>query len=493
MSVTRILVNVSGLERPQAVVDQVRQAIARMAGAFDVGLLLVRAEGAPEGPDDRAAGSETIVVETPNAPGRGECVKLAIRYASLNGYQVLVDLRDEGPSAIALLPDLVSRILSGTVHGAFGSPLVGRAKGRFPWRPGRLRRARAEIVSSLHRMLLKSDVADFVPPVRAWSIKALGALPYERNADDDVFDTQLFLQMRLKGLELAGLRLEGPLASPRRGPGLGAVWRMLRCCVRYRLHLLSIFYQREFDVDPDLRYYEPKLGYPSSHTTAIERVPAGARVLDLGCNEGEVAKELKKKACHVVGVDFFPVRTRQNFDVFVRQDLDDLQPLTALGSFDCVLLLDVIEHLDKPEDFLERLRGLLGATRPLFVVTTANVAFIVTRLQLLLSSFNYGKQGVLDLTHKRLFTYGSLRRAFEQAGYDIGRVGGIPAPFPKAFGMNALARLLLMINVLLIRFSRSLFSYQIYLEAVPRPSLDDVLRRSLAGRRARGAAGEDPQ
>ncbi len=40
---------------------------------------------------------------------------------------------------------------------------------------------------------------------------------------------------------------------------------------------------------------------------------------------------------------------------------------------------------------------------------------------------------------------------------------------------------MLSLNQLLILFSRSLFSYQIYLEAVPRLALDEILRRSLRG------------
>ena len=66
------------------------------------------------------------------------------------------------------------------------------------------------------------------------------------------------------------------------------------------------------------------------------------------------------------------------------------------------------------------------------IVTSGNIGFIVTRLMLLLGSFNYGARGVLDLTHTRLFTFGTLKRLFEQAGYRIEEVQGIPAPFPLA-------------------------------------------------------------
>ena len=46
------------------------------------------------------------------------------------------------------------------------------------------------------------------------------------------------------------------------------------------------------------------------------------------------------------------------------------------------------------------------------VVSTGNVAFIVVRLMVLVGQFNYGRRGILDLTHARLFTFGTFRRLF---------------------------------------------------------------------------------
>ena len=82
---------------------------------------------------------------------------------------------------------------------------------------------------------------------------------------------------------------------------------------------------------------------------------------------------------------------------------------------------------------------------------------------LLLGFFNYGSRGILDLTHTRLFTFATLRNLFEQSGYRIDEIRGIPAPFPLALGDTALARFLVRVNGLLIRLSRSLFAYQIFM------------------------------
>jgi hypothetical protein len=103
-----------------------------------------------------------------------------------------------------------------------------------------------------------------------------------------------------------------------------------------------------------------------------------------------------------------------------------------------------------------------------------------------LGNFNYGKRGILDLTHTRLYTFGSFKRLFEQCGFDIGRMAGIPAPFPKALGLGAVSRVLLAVNQGLMWLSKGLFAYQIFLTATPRPSLDGLLDASIetAGEKA---------
>jgi len=65
---------------------------------------------------------------------------------------------------------------------------------------------------------------------------------------------------------------------------------------------------------------------------------------------------------------------------------------------------------------------------------------------------------------------------FNQAGYEISDIQGIPAPFPLAIGNNWLSRSLLKINQYLIRVRAEIFSYQIFLIVSPLPTLEDILR-----------------
>jgi len=148
------------------------------------------------------------------------------------------------------------------------------------------------------------------------------------------------------------------------------------------------------------------------------------------------------------------------------------------------VLLDVIEHLRSPERFVASLADAMSPKTTL-VVTSPNIAFLVTRAMLSLGQFNYGKRGILDLTHTRLFTFGSLRALFEQVGFQLIRAKGIPAPYPLAVGNNWIAKILLMINQLLIRISKGLFAYQIYYEFHCSPSLGYLLHSAERSAEAR--------
>jgi hypothetical protein len=140
------------------------------------------------------------------------------------------------------------------------------------------------------------------------------------------------------------------------------------------------------------------------------------------------------------------------------------------------LCLDVIEHLASPERFLDQLYESLSKNPEVeLLISTANIGFIVPRLMHLLGQFNYGKRGILDLTHTRLFTFSSFRRCLEQAGFRIHEMQAVPAPFPLAFGDNRFSRGLLALNSFLIRFSRGLFAYQMFVRAKPLPTVPFLL------------------
>ncbi len=84
------------------------------------------------------------------------------------------------------------------------------------------------------------------------------------------------------------------------------------------------------------------------------------------------------------------------------------------------------------------------------------------------------------MTHTRLFTFRSLKRLLRDHGFRIKAIRGVPAPFPRALGDGRLGRAALSVNQALIGLSKTLFAYQIYVEAETTPDADFVLETSKA-------------
>ena len=182
-----------------------------------------------------------------------------------------------------------------------------------------------------------------------------------------------------------------------------------------------------------------------------------------------------KKNCNVVGID---KTNNDNKDLheFIFHDLNLGVPSIDYSKYDYILILDLIEHLNNPEKFLKDLKDKLkNNNKAKIVITTPNIAFIIIRVMLFFGQFNYGKRGILDKTHTRLFTYTTLKRLVIQSDFLLVSSKGIPAPYPLAIGENFFSKCLTNLNLLLIKISKSLFSYQIMYEIKPNMSLDSLI------------------
>ena len=168
-----------------------------------------------------------------------------------------------------------------------------------------------------------------------------------------------------------------------------------------------------------------------AHAKLLDAVGREKRVLDVGCSSGYHAAPLAARRNPVVGVELDAAAAR-DAQAFCEQvllgDVETMDLPLEPGSFDVVLLGDVIEHLRDPVDTLRRLRRFLRPGGRL-VLSTPNVANWAIRLSLLAGRWRYTERGILDRTHTHLFTRTTLREAIEGAGYVVDRID-FSAPVP---------------------------------------------------------------
>src|SRR5207253_10882565 len=130
---------------------------------------------------------------------------------------------------------------------------------------------------------------------------------------------------------------------------------------------------------------------------------------DLGAATGYVSAEVAKRARLGVAVDV-EAPAQAGDAVPLAMDLNgDFDVALGRNRFDAAVVLDVIEHLDEPELAVERVARVLKPGGKL-LASTANISYFVMRALLLFGVFNYGKRGILDRTHKRLFNVRTFRR-----------------------------------------------------------------------------------
>lgn len=161
-----------------------------------------------------------------------------------------------------------------------------------------------------------------------------------------------------------------------------------------------------------------------SHMLVYNLIKPLSKVLDLGCATGYFAKELKKKHCHVTGVDVNKEAVVEARTWCVKTYQGDLERATALpipkNTYDYVLLLDVLEHLNNRQTLLEQIRQWIADDGRL-IISTPNIAHISIRLKLLFGDFTYSDYGILDETHVYFFTKQTLMKLLHASGWEIER------------------------------------------------------------------------
>lgn len=425
------------------------------------------------------------VLRNPANLGYGGNQKLGYRYAIANRFDVVALLHGDGQYAPECLTALLEPFRGADPpDAAFGSRMLtpgGALKGGMPV----YKFIGNKVLTFVQNRLLGSRLSEFHTGYRAYAVPALVKIPFELNTNDFHFDTEIIVQLFFSGARVVELPVPTHYGDEvSHVDGLRYAWNVVKASLKSRLIRMGIFFDPRFAVEraPGANRVS-KLDFASTHSLAFAHVPRESIVLDLACADGSLAEKLyREKKCEVVCVDVEPDRAVPGC-AYEACDLDGPLPDVPWERFDMVIALDVIQHRNSPEGFLERLRERLsGNSKAAILLSSGNVCFFVTRLMMLAGQFNYGRRGILDLTHTRLFTVGSLRRVLRYAGYEILREDYVPAPYPLALGLNGLSRALVGLNRALARLLPGLFAYQILCLVRPRPSSEWLLKQATEAR-----------
>lgn len=412
--------------------------------------------------------------------GYGGNQKVGYTYAIENGYDAVVMVHGDGQYPPEFIPQMLAPIMAGQADAVFGSRMINKKDAIAGGMP-RYKFYGNIILTWLQNRMIGTRLSEFHSGFRAYSVAALKKIPFRYNSNVFHFDTDIIIQLADNKLNIKEIPIPTHYGDEVcHVNGMEYAFDVMLSTVQSRIQRFGILYDPKFDYEEAVSYPD-KSYFDSSHTFALGQVRPKERVLDIGCGEGYVSSKLRAQGCNVTGCDWrVNDDMNKHYDAVFATDLNDPE-FAAVDTqhFDVIMLLDIIEHLQNPERFLEGLHGWCVVDNPRVVITTPNIAFFIQRIMLLLGQFNYGKRGTLDKTHTRLFTFGSLRRILKNAGFNITSIEGIPAPFPLAFGNNWFSRRVLKLNWLLIRVSRTLFSYQIAVVARPVPTLEMLVKRAI--------------
>lgn len=192
-------------------------------------------------------GLETISL--PHNVGYGGNQKVCYLEALRQNADVVVMLHPDGQYDPMLLPELISPIVAGEAEMVLGSRMLipgGARRGHMPL----YRYASNKALTWIENAMLGTSFSELHTGYRAYSRRFLETVPFMRNSDDFVFDTQVIAQAVAFGQRVVEIPIttryfaEASSTSMRANIryGLGTLWAM----ARFRLHRSGVVPSRLF-------------------------------------------------------------------------------------------------------------------------------------------------------------------------------------------------------------------------------------------------------
>jgi len=423
------------------------------------------------------------IFKTPYNLGYGGNQKMGYSYAVKQGFDIVVLLHGDGQYAPEFLPAILAEYDDPANSAVFGSRF---AAGCAPLRGGMplYKWIGNRILTKIQNLLAGSGLSEMHSGYRSYRVDCLKRLPFEKNSDDFHFDAEIILQHIKAGLKIR----EVPISTFYGDEicyvnGIQYAWNCLKTAVKFRLMGYGVFFDPKFDVDiGNSTVYTSKAAETSLHYYLRNvNVKPGSFIVDIGGGDGSAVAKYFAASNRVYCVDAKATDFKKPDGVKrISFDLDgDWSSIGDGDFFDVVFALDVIEHLSSPEDAASKLFDILASGGVLYA-STANIAYFIPRIMLALGNFNYGKKGILDLTHKRLFTVATFRRLLENSGFRVERIVGFGPPLKDLRPDSRLFAIADFAAAKLARLWPTLFAFNFLIICERPDGVDDLTRKTFS-------------
>ncbi len=399
--------------------------------------------------------------------------KAGYEYAIARNLDIVVMLHADGQYAPEALPELLAPLENDQADMVFGSRMGASGKplaGGMPL----YKFLGNKVLTWLENRITGMKLSEFHSGYRIYSCAALKKVPFRLNSNEWHFDTDILIQFHEAGLRIC----ERPIPTYYGDEicyvnGMVYAFNCLKTAMKYRLHKAKLTYEPRYDIDGEQYIYKRNDPY-SSHSQIIEWIDREkpSEVLEVGTATGYLTSEMTKLGCVVTGIEQDPEMARiaqQHCQKMIVGDVEHLE-FSELGTYDAIVLGDVVEHLRNPREFLQKTGKLLKPGGKI-LMSLPNVANIWVRLNLLFGRFNYSRVGILDETHLRFFTLESSKKIANDSGLEVISTSVTPIPLPLILPFTSKGRAFSFLHALnwgMTRLRKTLFGYQFILVCQPK-------------------------